>query len=88
MVYTLVFRTELSYSEIEDILEVKYIATKTTGYTLPPGLYEISDLILIMTSLVPNEVRVIITIDGTTIRSNSTPNKTQKFTKESFHLQL
>ena len=33
-----VYRMELTYDEIVDILEVKYIAGSTVGYTLPPGI--------------------------------------------------
>ena len=39
-----VFRMELTYIEIEKILDMKYIDASTTGYTLPPGVYEINDI--------------------------------------------
>ena len=32
---------ELTYDEIVDILDVKYIAGSTIGYTIPPGICEI-----------------------------------------------
>ena len=35
----------LSYDEIMDILDLKYISTKRTGYSLDPGIYEVIDLI-------------------------------------------
>ena len=40
----LVYRMRLSYDEIMDILDLKYIPTKRTGYSLNPGIYEIVDL--------------------------------------------
>ena len=40
----MVFRMELTYNEILDILDVKYIPASTVGYTRPSGLYEISDI--------------------------------------------
>ena len=40
----MVFRMELTYDEIEDILDVKYIAASTIGHTLQAGKYEISDI--------------------------------------------
>ena len=38
----IVFRMELTYSEIAGILDTKYIATSSRRYTLPTGIYEIS----------------------------------------------
>ena len=40
----LVFRMELTYNEVMDVLDIKYFPSEKTGYTLPPGLYEISDI--------------------------------------------
>ena len=40
----LVFRLQLTYHEIVDILDVKYIAGSTEGYTLAPVFYEIIDI--------------------------------------------
>ena len=39
----MLFRLHLINSEIEYIPDAKYIDTETTGYTLPPGIYEITD---------------------------------------------
>ena len=72
----------LTYGEIEFILDMKYFDASSTGYTLLPGLYEISDLNLMLKSLLPNEVKVNITIDDNKIRSNLTTNKTIKFTRK------
>ena len=35
----LVYRMPLTYDEIMDILDLKYIPTKRTGYSLNPGIY-------------------------------------------------
>ena len=59
----MVFGMELTYSEIEKILDVKYIDTSTIGYTLPPGIYEIDDKNLMLKNLFPNEVKLNIKID-------------------------
>ena len=40
----LVYRMRLSYDEIMDILDLKYIPTKRTGYSLKPSIYEVVDL--------------------------------------------
>ena len=80
----MVYRMELTYDEIVDIFDVKYIAGSTTGRTLTPGMYEIIDINLMLKFSLPNELKVIITIDDIRLRSNLTTNKTIKFTKISF----
>ena len=35
---------ELIYGRMVDILKLKVMGAKTTGYNLPPGIYEFSDL--------------------------------------------
>ena len=40
----LVYRMRLSYDEIIDILDLKNIPIKRTGYSLNPGIYELVDL--------------------------------------------
>ena len=40
----LVYRMQLTYDEIIDILGSKYIPTKRTGYSLKPNIYHISDI--------------------------------------------
>ena len=39
----MVFRMKLTYDQNSDILDLKVIAGLTFGYTLQPGLYDISD---------------------------------------------
>ena len=40
----LVYRSQLTYDEITDILELNNIPRKGTGYSLNPGIYEVVDL--------------------------------------------
>ena len=49
----MVFRMRLTYTERENILDVKYIPTSSIGYTLRPGIYKISDVNLMIKSLFP-----------------------------------
>ena len=35
---------QLTYDEIIDILDLKYLPTKRTGYSLNLGIYEVVDL--------------------------------------------
>ena len=37
----MVYRFQLTYDELIDILDIKYFARSTKGFTLPPGIYEI-----------------------------------------------
>ena len=53
----------LSYDEIMDILDLKYIPTKRTGYSLKPGIYEVVDINNSLKHILPNNVKVNITID-------------------------
>ena len=80
----MVYRLQLTYDEIIDILDVKYISGSTIGYTLSPGVYEISDINLMLKSLLPGKVKVNITIDDIRLKSKLNNNKTIRFTKKSF----
>ena len=53
----------LSYDEIMDILDLKYIPTKRTGYSLNPGIYEMIDLNNTLKYILPDNVKISVTID-------------------------
>ena len=80
----MVYRLEITYEEIIDILDVKYNARSTSGYTLPPGRFEISDINLMLKSLLPKTVKVKITIYDIRLKSNSNNNKAIRFNKKLF----
>ena len=80
----LVYRMRLSYDEIIDILDLKYIPTKRTGYSLNPGIYEIVDLNNTLKYILPDNVKVSVTIDDIRLKSNLKINQTLIFTKRSF----
>ena len=80
----LVYRMRLSYDEIIDILDLKYIPTKRTGYSLNPGIYEVVDLNNTLKYILPDNVKVSITIDDVRIKSNLKINQTSIFTEKSF----
>ena len=80
----LVYRMRLSYDEITDILDLKYIPTKRTGYSLNPGIYEVVDLNNTLKHILPNNVKVNITIDDIRLKSNLKINQTLIFTERSF----
>ena len=74
----------LSYDEIMDILDLKYIPTKRTGYSLSPGFYEVVDLSNTLKHILPNNVKINITIDDIRLKSNLGINQTLLFTEKSF----
>ena len=80
----LVYRMRLSYDEVMDILDLKYIPTKRTGYSLDPGIYEVVDLNNTLKHILPNIVRINITIDDIRLKSNLKFNQTLIFTEKSF----
>ena len=80
----LVYRMRLSYEEIMGILDLNYIPTKRTGYSLNPGIYEVNDLNNTLKHILPDAVKVNITIDDIRLKSNLKTNQTLKFTEKSF----
>ena len=66
----LVYRMRLSYDEVMDKLDLKYIPTKRTGYSLNPGIYEIVDLNNTLKHILPNNVKENVTIDDIRLKSN------------------
>ena len=80
----LVYRMQLTYDEIMDILDLKYIPTKRTGYSLKPGIYEVVDLKNTLKHILPDNVKVNITIDDIRLKSNLKINQTLIFTENAF----
>ena len=78
---------ESAYHEIMDILDINYFAASTNGCTFSPRIYEISDFLLLINSLLPNEIKVNVTIDDITLKSNLTTNTTSRFIKKQFFTQ-
>ena len=66
----LVYRMQLTYNEIIDILDLEYIPTKRTGYSLNPGIYKVDDLNSSLKHILPDNVKVTITIDDIRLKSN------------------
>ena len=80
----LVYRFQLTYDAIMNILDLKYIPTKRTGYSLNPGIYEVVDLNNTLKHILPNNVKANITIDDIKLNSNLKTNQTLLFTNKSF----
>ena len=80
----LVYRYQLTYDEIVDILDVKYISSKRTGYTLEPNIYNVFDLNNTLKNILPNDVKIRVTIDEKIYKSNLKTNQTLIFNNKSF----
>ena len=80
---------EIHVKEVERSSTRKEI--EKSGYNLA-GIYEFSDINLLLKSLLPNKVKVEITIDDIRLKSNLTTSETIRFTKKSkksvFHSSL
>ena len=84
----LVYRMQLTYNEIIDILDLKYIPTKRTGYSLNPGIYEVDDLNNTLKYFLPDTVKLSVTIDDIRLKSNLKTNQTLIFTEKSFFFTI
>ena len=80
----MVYRKQLTYDEIIDVLDFKYISTKRIGYSLNPGIYEVVGLNNSLKYILPVNVKVNVTIDDVRLKSNLKTNQTLIFTKKSF----
>ena len=80
----LIYRMQLTYNEIIDVLDLEYIPTKRTGYSLNPGNYEVIDLNNTLKHILPDNVKINITIDDVRLKSKLKINQTLIFTEKSF----
>ena len=80
----LVYRFKLTYDEIMDILDLKYIPTKRTGYSIEPNIYNVVDLNKTLKNILPTNVKIDITIDERKYKTDLKINQTLIFTNGSF----
>ena len=80
----LVYRFQLTYDEIMDILDLKYIPTKRTGYSIEPNIYNVVDLNKTLKNILPNNVKIDVTIDERKYKTDLKINQTLIFTNKSF----
>ena len=80
----LVYRFKLTYDEIMDILDLKYIPTKKTGYSIEPNIYNVVDLNKTLKNILPNNIKIDIAIDERKYKTDLRINQTLIFTNKSF----
>ena len=59
---------ELTYSEIGNTFDINLITASSTGHTLPPGIFEVTDNKLMVKSLLSDEAKVNNTIEYVGLR--------------------
>ena len=59
----LVYRMQLTYDEIINILDLKYISTKRMGYSIEPNIYNVVDLNKTLKNILPNNIKINVSID-------------------------
>ena len=84
----MVYRLQLTYDEVVDVLNNIYVAGSTKGYTLAPDVYEVNDINFMLQCLLPKEVKVNFTIGDVKLKTNLTIKKTIRFTKNSFFYKI
>ena len=70
----LVYRMQLIYDEIIDILDIKYIPTKRMGYSIEPNIYNVVDLNNTLKNILPDYVKLSVTIDEKKYKTNLQTN--------------
>ena len=80
----LVYSFQLTDDENIDILDLKFIPTKRTGNSLNPRVYEVLDLNNTLKYILPDNVKVSVTIDDVRLKLYLKINQTLIFTKKSF----
>ena len=78
------YRFRLTYDEIIDILDLKYIPTKRMGYSIEPNIYNVVDLNKTLKNILPDNVKIGITIDERKYKTDLKSNQTLIFTNKSF----
>ena len=61
---------QLTYDEFIEILDSKFIPTKRIGYFLNPDNYEVVDLNNTLKYILPDNMKVSVTIDDLRLKSN------------------
>ena len=79
---------QLTFVEVRDTSDMKYIPTKRTGFSLDPSIYEVVDLNKTLKYILPDEVKISVTIDDVRLKSNLKTNQTLIFTIDSFFYSI
>ena len=74
----------LTFDEIINILDFKYTPTKRIGYSINPNIYNVVDLNNTLKKILPDNVKICVTIDERKYKTNLKTNQTLIVTNKSF----
>ena len=80
----LVYRMQLTYDEIINILGLKYIPTKRMGYSIEPNIYNVVVLNKTLKNILPNNIKINVSIDERKYKTDLKINQMLIFTNKSF----
>ena len=80
----LVYRVQLTYDEIINILDLKYIPTKRMGYSIEPNIYNVVDINKTLKTILPNNVKINVSTDERKYKTDLKINQTLIFTNKCF----
>ena len=61
---------QLTYKDIMDILDKQFYPSQRIGYTLSPGIHEVSDINKRLQYILPDSVKVSVTVDDNRLNTN------------------
>ena len=79
---------QLTYIEIIDILDLKYIPTKKLDRSLKPNIYQKSDINDAIKNVLPVDVKISVSIDEKKYKSNIKVIQTLIFKNKSFFYNI
>ena len=80
----LVYRMQLTYNEIINTLDLKFIPTKRMGYSIEPNICNVVDLNETLKNILPNNIKINVSIDERKYKTDLKINQTLIFTNKSF----
>ena len=80
----LVYRMQLTYNEIIDILDSEYVPTKRMGYSIEPNIYNVVDLNKTLKKISPNNIKINVSIDERKYKTDLKINQTLIITNKNF----
>ena len=75
---------QLTYDEIIDILDLKFIPTKRMGFSIEPNIYNVVDLNKTLKNILRNNIKINVSIDERKYKTDLKINQTLIFTNKSF----
>ena len=82
----MVYRFQLTYDGIIDILDLKYVSTRRTCNSLNPNIYQTNDINKTLKYISPDNVKISVNVDEKILRTNLKINQTLIFSDTSFFI--